>query len=199
MKKIMLLVASLFIYAGASASNVEKIQFANSGKFSLGLMAGIPTTYVGDMPFVSVDGMVGIKDGFIHTNKFGDNGAIDLGLLVGYMPFNHFDYWSMPIVARGGFHFEFVKKLDVYAGISSGVELFHWSHANLLMEEPATEKEIKGTETNFIFGNYIGAKWHFTDLFGLKVEFARDWVGAKQGRGRAGTLPWFAGGLSFNF
>ena len=57
MKKIMLLVASLFIYAGASASKVEKIQFANSGDFSLGLMAGIPP-YVGDMPFISIDQLV---------------------------------------------------------------------------------------------------------------------------------------------
>lgn len=197
MKKIMLLVASLFIYAGASASNVEKIQFANSGDFSLGLMAGIPP-YVGDMPFISIDGMVGLKDGFIHTKNFGDNGAVDLGLLAGFNAFNDGDYWSLPIVARGSFHFEFVKNLDVYAGIMSGVELYHWSYNDFL--EPGTTKMIKDTETNFVFGNYIGAKWHFTEHFGLKVEFARDWVGASRGRGvDNGVIPWFAGGLSFKF
>ena len=199
MKKIMLLVASLFIYAGVSASNVEKIQFANSGKFSLGLMAGIPTTSIGDIPFISVDGMVGLKDGFIHTDKFGDNGAIDLGLMVGFNAFNDGDYWSMPIVARGSFHFEFVKRLDLYAGITSGVELYHWSYETFMSEEPATTTQTKGSDCNLVLGNYIGAKWHFTELFGLKVEFARDWIGAKDGRGRNGTLPWFAGGLSFNF
>ena len=112
MKKVLMLFASLFICVVVSASNVEKIQFANSGDFSLGLMAGIPPYAMG-MPFISIDGMVGLKDGFIHTKTFGDNGAVDLGLLAGFEAFNDGYYWTLPIVARGGFHFEFVKRLDL--------------------------------------------------------------------------------------
>ena len=64
-----MLFASLFICTMVSASNVEKIQFANSGDFSLGLMAGIPPYAVG-MPFISIDGMVGLKDGFFHKKTW---------------------------------------------------------------------------------------------------------------------------------
>ena len=204
MKKIMLLVASLFIYAGASASNVEKIQFANSGDFSLGLMAGIPP-HMGNMPFVSIDGMVGLKDGFIHTNKFGDNGAVDLGVLAGFQTFNDGDYWTLPIVARGSFHFEFVKNLDLYAGILSGVELYHWSYEEMYLDESGSNELTvgetrKGTDIKFVYGTYLGAKWHFTEHFGLKVEFTKDWKPYRnQLREHKGALPWFAGGLSFKF
>ena len=197
MKKILLLIATLFIYAGASASNVEKIQFANSGDFSLGLMVGIPQ-YMGGTPYFSIDGMVGLKDGFIHTQKFGDNGAVDLGLLAGFQTFNSGNYWSLPTVARGSFHFEFVKKLDVYAGVMAGVEFFHWAYDEYNQYNEFIENR-KGTDLYFVFGNYLGAKWHFTEHFGLKVEFARDWMGCKYLRANNGAMPWFAGGLSFKF
>lgn len=57
MKKIFMLIASAFLFANVHASNVEKIQFANAGEFSLGLMVGVPTVSLG-VPFFSVDGMV---------------------------------------------------------------------------------------------------------------------------------------------
>ena len=58
MKKILLFVVACFTAVSVSASNVEKIQFANKGNFSLGLMVGIPP-YSGNavMPTVSIDGM----------------------------------------------------------------------------------------------------------------------------------------------
>lgn len=199
-----MLFASLFICTMVSASNVEKIQFANSGDFSLELMAGV-SPYVMGMLFILIDGMVGLKDGFIHTKKFGDNGAVDLGLLVGFEAFNDGYYWTLPIVARGGFHFEFVKRLDLYAGVYGGVELYHW---NLGYFMPASSDPLlgssgddKGTKASGVIGNYLGAKWHFTKLFGVKVEFAHDWwYGATDDHWKRGdVMPWFAGGLSFNF
>ncbi len=198
MKKIFMLIASAFLFVNVNASNVEKIQFANAGEFSLGLMVGVPTIAVGP-PFFSVDGMVGLKDGFIHTDKFGDNGAIDLGLLVGFQPWEPDGYWDMPIVARSGFHFEFVKKLDVYAGLLGGVELSHWDQSEYfdLIAMPEEAVQRKGVDVFGIFGTYIGAKWHFTDLFGVKLECSGDWVGRV--RRVDSKLPVVAGGVTFNF
>ncbi len=68
MKKVFMLFASLFICAMVSASNVEKNQFADSGGFSLKFMAGIPPNATGIL-FISTDVMVGLKDGFVHTQK----------------------------------------------------------------------------------------------------------------------------------
>lgn len=198
MKKIFMLIASAFLFANVHASNVEKIQFANAGEFSLGLMVGVPTVSLG-VPFFSVDGMVGIKDGFIHTDKFGDNGAIDLGLLVGFQSWKTDGYWNMPIVARSGFHFEFVKKLDVYAGLMGGVNLSHWDQSEFfdVIDPAEAGVQRKGTDVYGIFGTYIGAKWHFTDLFGVKVECSGDWVGRV--RRVDSEMPAVAGGVTFNF
>ncbi|MBR0503045.1 MAG: hypothetical protein IJJ77_07360 [Paludibacteraceae bacterium] len=64
-----MLFASLFICTMVSASNVEKIQFANSGDFSLGLMAGIPPNATSIL-FISTDVMVGLKDVFFHKKTW---------------------------------------------------------------------------------------------------------------------------------
>ena len=149
-----MVIASAFLFANVHASNVEKIQFANAGDFSLGLMVGVPTVVSG-APFFSIDGMVGLKDGFIHTDKFGDNGAIDLGLLVGFQSWKTDGYWNMPIVARSGFHFEFVKKLDVYAGLMGGVNLSHWDQSEFfdVIDPAEVGVQRKGTDVYGIFGN----------------------------------------------
>lgn len=84
MKKFLVAIATAFVALTASASNVEKIQFANAGDFSLGVMIGVPAYGGGNMPHISVDGMFGLKDGFINTKTFRQNGAVDLGAYIGF-------------------------------------------------------------------------------------------------------------------
>lgn len=224
MKKFLLAVASLFVALTATASNVEKIQFANQGSFTLGAMVGIPHGGSANMPFLSLDGMVGVTDGFIHTKTFGDNGAIDVGAYVGYVHFGDTDEWydgvvdlklkerawSLPIMARCGFHFEFVKGLDVSAGFQGGVAIqnYRWSF-HRAGEKMANDAD---GDVDGIFGMYLNAKWYFTDVFGVKIEYSGDWIGDGHG-GYAGTdhpgrgkvwisghsVPYFSAGVTFNF
>ncbi|MBR5973516.1 MAG: hypothetical protein IK017_12820 [Paludibacteraceae bacterium] len=205
MKKLFLIIVSVLSFSSVSASNVEKIQFANAGDFSLGLMVGIPPVGASGTPFFSVDGMVGLKDGFIHTKKFGENGAIDLGLLTGVQVYNHSNNFDIPIVARGGFHFEFIKNFDVYAGFLGGVQIAHWCYEPEFFGPEDRGTEQKGTKGYGVFGNYLGAKWHFTKFFGVKVEFAEDYIGQFHygknyvHRHDRSAMPFFSGGVSFNF
>ena len=213
MRKILLLIAALFTVMCASASDVEKIQFANAGKFSLGVMSGFPR-FEHNMPLISLDAMIGLKDGFCHTNKFGDNGAIDLGLYVGYAR-NEYNYqnlvfnedlqatqdlgeytwssWIVPATIRSAFHWEFVKNLDVYAGFQLGCSFSH--------SKDAPRNGGAGTEKdrlNFFSCHYLGAKWMFTKHFGVKAE-------ANMGRYVFGkrcydlNVPMASAGFQFNF
>ena len=210
MRKFLLIIASLFTITCASASNVEKIQFANAGSFSLGVMAGTPASLGwgpnksvnAKTPMFSVDAMIGLKDGFIHTNKFGDNGAIDLGLFLGYclygydmMPLNihteeGVNWWRMPIAARCGFNWEFVKNLDFYAGVQGGVSIYH---SKVTTKTYGVEVKTTSSDTDGILGLYSGAKWMFSDFFGVKVDFSKDWLGDGD------DVPNMSAGIQLNF
>lgn len=197
MKKILLFVVACFAVVTVSASNVEKIQFANKGDFSLGLMVGIPPHGDANMPVVSIDGMWGLVDGLANTKTFGQNGAIDLGFYANFCQygwssdFAKHSYWAIPMAVRSGFHWEFVKKLDVYAGFQGGITFEHWM--DKIKIEGANDERTAGNNVDGIFGMYVGAKWMFTDVFGVKLEYSGDWIGD------GCDLPPFAGGVTFNF
>ncbi len=224
MKKILVAIASLFVVMGsASASNVDKIEFANPGNLTLGIEVGIPPrTDNANMPFIGVDGMFGIANGFINTKTFGQNGGIDAGIQLGYTHWGDswdksvyvsgvdvsaeykWRTWELPINLRAGFHFEFVKHLDVYAGLQGGVAIQHYRNKYSLnedlpeaveetVEDALDNMETSDTDVDGIFGMYIGAKWYFTDVFGVKVEYSGDWIGDDN------NLSPFAVGVSFNF
>lgn len=191
MKRLLFSVALFLVVSAASASNVEKIQFANQGDFSLGVTIGIPSnSRIAVMPTYSIDGMWGLKEGFAKTKTFGENGAIDLGLYANLTLYYHGvscekdPYWSIPIAVRSGFHWEFVKKLDVYAGLQGGVTISKtWYGIDV-------DSDVY---TDGILGMYAGVKWMFTKVFGVKVEYSVDWLGEMN------NMPPFAGGVTFNF
>jgi hypothetical protein len=191
MKRFLLAIIPFFVVLTTSASNVEKIQFANQGDFSLGVTIGIPPeSKIAVMPTYSIDGMWGLKEGFVKTEKFGENGAVDLGVYANLTLHYHGTscekdpYWSIPIAIRSGFHWEFVKKLDVYAGLQGGVTLSKTWHG---------VKVDSDVYTDGILGVYAGVKWMFTKVFGVKAEYSVDWLGEKN------NMPPFAGGVTFNF
>ena len=217
MKKILVLIATLFTVMCASASNVEKIQFANAGKFSLGVMSGFPFFGKGverDMPFISLDAMIGLKDGFCHTNKFGDNGAIDLGLYIGYArnEYEHHDWvfnenvqamedlgghtwlsWAIPVSVRSAFHWEFVKNLDVYAGLQLGCSYYGARGTSAL-----SGKETETSQFDFFLCHYLGVKWMFTNHFGVKAECNTSCI-FDGNPDREHNFPVASVGLQFNF
>lgn len=212
MRKILLLIATMFTVMCASASDVEKIQFANAGKFSLGVMSGFPR-FEGSMPIISLDGMIGLKDGFCHTNKFGDNGAIDLGFYIGYGrdeskisylvdPENplstnwqtgNITSWVMPATLRSAFHWEFVKNLDVYFGLQAGVSYYSRKTTDHEGNQMSLDNGL-----GILFGHYLGAKWMFSKHFGVKAEYngGRHCFGNSKYKSE---LPIGSVGFQFNF
>ena len=211
MKKFLIAVATAFVAMTASASNVEKIQFANAGQLTLGAMVGLPHhTPDANMPAVSIDGMIGLKDGFINTKTFGQNGAIDLGVYVGFCQYgwssdiDKWSFWNLPIAVRSGFHWEFVKNLDVYAGFQAGIAIEHGMY-KIKIDGANDDRDGKGY-VGGIFGMYSGAKWYFTDAFGVKLEWSSDWINCHghQDRGHhpagwGNNMPPVSAGVTFKF
>lgn len=211
MRKILLVVVTLFTVMGAGASDVEKIQFANAGKFSLGVMSGFPR-FERNMPYISLDGMIGLKDGFCHTNKFGDNGAVDLGFYIGYArDESRFAYmvdpndpqntaweygtitsWNLPATIRSAFHWEFVKNLDVYFGLQTGLSFYDRKDVDRNGKQVYSNRYAR-----VLLGHYLGVKWMFTKHFGVKAEC--DFGGYTIGRWGAKTIPTGSVGFQFNF
>jgi len=122
MKRIVLFLAAFaMICANAFAEKVDEIEFANKGKFALGVTIGAPgvrSTYYdrAKMPSVNVDGNWGLAHGFINSRVFGKNGGVDLGFYHAICYYNreedsHKGLLQIPALVRAAFHFEFVKHL----------------------------------------------------------------------------------------
>ena len=200
MKRIFLLLTILSVLSPLSfAEKVDHIEFANKGKFTLGVGIGVPgvrSTHNdrANMPSLILDGSWGVADGFIKSKHFGQNGAIDLGFYYAFCHYRkwdekHFGYLQNTGLFRAAFHFEFVKHLDTYAGLTSGVNVFTpagkwWSD----------EQKDNWDHVKYAGGMFTGAKWYFTDVFGVKTEFQFDW-----GSPGYGNLPTAAIGVTFNF
>ncbi|MBR6104932.1 MAG: hypothetical protein IKP81_07725 [Paludibacteraceae bacterium] len=206
MRKIILALSACCVLMNAEAktSGIQDVQ--PKGGFNLGIMIGVPPADESDlewatedplMPNVSIDGNWTVASGMFNTKKFGRNGAIDLGFYEGFC--NYLNHWNDEIGAmqfeslfRCAFHFEFVKGLDLYAGMMSGINLlvpygedkdgwgydcgYHnpWEH-DYHRHCPRHWVE-RDPEASFAMGPFIGVKYFFTKHFGLKAEFATDFA-----------------------
>jgi hypothetical protein len=125
------------------------------------------TGYSNTIPPISISGEYGIKDNLI----MGKNGSIGVGGYLGYTSAKHtvinnygFDYSSFIIGARGAFHYEFVKKLDTYAGVMLGYNI--------------VSSDVFGTETGgasasasaFEYSLFLGGRYWFSSNFGAFAE-----------------------------
>lgn len=198
MKKILVLLVSAFVCLTASAK-VSGIEDAKKGDFNLGLQLGLPAVDKfenGDdpsaIPNLSLDASWVLTSGFINTKAFGQNGAIDLGL---YYGFCHYWYdekdWDETlnqniILVRSGFHFQFVPKLDTYAGAFAGANVWFWN-----AENKSTGAETDNDDTDACFGLFTGAKYYFSDAVGVKAELGHDF--------NEDNYPLISAGITFRF
>lgn len=180
MKKLFILLTTALVFMNVNAAS-EGITAFNEGDIDLGIMIGVPGESHANMPTISIDGSWGLMDKFINTKTFGQNGGIDLGGFYGITAYDNM--LQNTIVFRSAFHFQFVPKLDTYLGIAGGISI--WSFSGVYKDADA---KVKG-----VFGFYTGAKYYFSDMFGVKMEFASDMVGDPS------DLPWVSAGVTFKF
>ncbi len=71
--------------------------------------------------------------------------------------------------ARGSFHYQFIPKLDTYAGISLGLGGANSSTTTLITGGETVY--YSGTNSSFGWHGHVGARYYFTPAFAVNAEF----------------------------
>jgi len=172
MKKILLMAAAAILTAGvASAQEVfQKGDLVFNAGVGIGNSLYTGTGYKSTLPPLSISGEYGIFDNLIH----GDNGSIGVGGYLGYAGSKFktiidgseygYKYSSFIIGARGTFHYQFVRNLDTYAGVTLGYDIR--SHKSTGKEHSSLGYE----DGTFYPSLFVGARYWFTPGFGAFAE-----------------------------
>ena len=159
MFKKVLAVALLF--AGMAGAAQAQEVFGKGDK-ALNIGIGLGSTISGTtIPPITASLDFGVADRLIN----GNNGSISVGGLVGYAGSNN-DFVSVHyaiVGARGAFHYQFVDKLDTYAGLLLG-----YRHARVNWKSDIIYGKFGTSE--IALGGYLGARYFFTPKVGAFAE-----------------------------
>ncbi|MDR1886737.1 MAG: hypothetical protein LBQ70_02370 [Prevotellaceae bacterium] len=164
MNKIFFTVIAFF--ALMQVSFAQDRVFAKGDKV-VGLSTGfLSSAYSGNgwkmtAPPILLTGEYGIVDGLINGNA-----SIGAGVDFGYVsrkynaPLLSYKYSNLIFGARGSFHYQFVDKLDTYAGFMLGYDI------------------VSGNDhyasSGFAWGSYVGARYYFFDNFAAMAEIGNN-------------------------
>jgi hypothetical protein len=143
----------LLLVSSANAQDIFRkgAQRLNAG---IGIGSGIP---------VEVSYERSVVDGLIQDT---DNGAIGVGAYASWYHDNtaNWSYNYYILGARGAFHYQFVEKLDTYAGLMLGY--------NIATSSWAGNGAAIGTASGsaFTFSTFIGARYFFKPSIGVYAE-----------------------------
>lgn len=148
MKKILLsLLCCLGLVAGAQAQDTFR-----KGTNALSLGIGVGTQSSVALPPLSATYEFSAADGIFDYGSIGIGGQLEyIGYSAGGIRASEFF-----LGARGTFHYEFVDRLDTYAGLQAGLRNVS---GNLY---PGT--------TNFVFVGVAGARYFFNDTLAVFGE-----------------------------
>jgi hypothetical protein len=164
MKKFLL--AALVFVGSLGVANAQEIASKGTSMVNLGI--GLGYRFGGSMsvPPLSVAYDYSLKSGLIDGN-----GAITLGGYLAYTSANY-SYWAQSTTAsytvlgvRGMFHYQFVPKLDTYAGLMLG---YHFTSVS--STAPAEHYESSIAASAFDMGVILGARYFFTPRIGAFTE-----------------------------
>ena len=178
MKKFLL--AALVFVGSLGVANAQEIASKGTSMVNLGI--GLGYRFGGSMsvPPLSVAYDYSLKSGLIDGN-----GAITLGGYLAYTSANY-SYWGRSTTAsytvlgvRGMFHYQFVPKLDTYAGLMLG---YHFTSVS--STAPAEHYGNSIAASAFDIGVILGARYFFTPRIGAFTELGY-------------TLPYWNLGVTF--
>lgn len=153
--------AAAFIFA-ATAGVAQAQEVFGKGDKALNIGIGLGSTISGTtIPPLSASLDFGVADNLIN----GNNGSISVGGLLGYTGASN-DFVTahyMIFGARGAFHYQFVDKLDTYAGLLLGYRYASASYKSDFISGSVGASELT-------LGGYLGARYFFTPKIGAFAE-----------------------------
>lgn len=186
MKKLLIYLVALattFSFASeAMAQNNQNVFHKGTAALNAGLHMGN----------LHGEGMLGLGASLefgILDNLIKDRGAVGVGLMVGYGSAQHeerengtgglavseWDYDLLRIATRGTFHYQFVPKLDTYAGITMGLfDIDKQEYSLEIAGKDIHDSEWEETTRRFCYGGFVGARYMPTQNLGVFAEFSAD-------------------------
>ncbi|MDR1273249.1 MAG: hypothetical protein LBK12_01750 [Odoribacteraceae bacterium] len=159
MRKLLLTACALV--ALIAATNAQEIfakrDFVGHVGIGIGSYLG-GSNYTTTVPPILISGEYGILDSFIRGKA-----AIGVGGYLAYtankLKINSSSQQSFFIIgARGVFHYQFVEKLDTYAGLMLGYQ------------GVSTKNLTGGASSGFCPASFIGVRYYFSDRFAAFSE-----------------------------
>lgn len=160
MKKLFASIFACLIFATASIAQSEN--FNKGDKIINAGIGFINTLNTGSYWKTKVPPISGSFEYAIIDNLFNDRSGIGVGAYVGYssQKYEYYNssisYSDLVIGARGSFHYQFVNKLDTYAGLMIGYDI--------------VSGDGDAISSGVALGYYIGARYYFTDNFAVMSE-----------------------------
>ena len=175
------------------ASSISEIEIATKGQTSIGVGVGVPPFTSGaaaDIPCFTLSASAGMASGFVTSELFGKNGAVDLGIQFAachykdvfglYNTKQEVKVFQSSMTLRSAFHFQFMKYFDAYAGVCGGLNICAESFMETTTYSEKSHFELwNQVESNTfspVVGVYVGSRWFFTDHFSLGLEAAYDFL-----------------------
>ena len=175
MKKLLLVLAVTF--ASVSGSMAQDDVFTKGSKvlnIGVGLGGNLGGSgYKTAIPPIVISGEYGLTDALIK--KTGE-GYVGVGGYLAYSS-NKYEYgeingkdygWKYSYIiigARGAFHYQFVPKLDTYAGVMLGYNV-----ASASVYGHDTWNVDSDSRGGFTYSTFAGARYYFTDKFAAYAE-----------------------------
>jgi hypothetical protein len=173
MRKLILIIAMIVLTGMAGFTQVfEKGSQAINLGMGVGNSAYLGSFYSGFIPSISGSYEYGIVEIPMGSDL---TGVVSAGGYLGWSASKYYAYGytgdkysfrnDIIIAARGNYHFIFHDKLDTYAGVWVGVDLVTTTYKG-----PGDDPYGNYASTGPTGGAYAGARWYFTDNFGVYAE-----------------------------
>ncbi len=166
MKKILLLtlVAMCMALVSRAADVFEEETWLLTGTVGRGMLVYDKIDYDGAVPLISLTG-----EYCVVSDVFSKGGAVGVGAYFGYTSYGakqpEYEGYLLDdfvVGARGTFHFQFVNRLDTYAGCVLGARI-------PFVRYDGDSKEFD-EKARFAASAFLGASYFFFENFGLCAE-----------------------------
>lgn len=162
-KLLMFIVLVTFSVASLTAQETtfnkgDKVVNLDLSVFS-SLYSGVGYTSV--VPRLSASMEIGIVDNILEKGSVGVGGYLD------FSSHKYSNYWkstSIIIGPRGAFHYALVDKLDTYAGLIIGYNIYSskWIGSGYELSDSSSG--------GLVSGEFVGARYYFSDNFAANAE-----------------------------
>lgn len=172
MKKVLIFIVLItFSVAQLSAQESTFNKGDKVANFGLGLGSSLYSGF----GYKSVVPPISASMEFCIVDNILEKGSVGVGGYLGFSSHKYSNYWkssSFIIGPRGSFHYALVDKLDTYAGLIIGYNIYSSKWIGSGMELTDT------SSGGLVSSEFVGARYYFSDSFAANAElgFGISWL-----------------------